>query len=329
MKVSIIIPVYNVAPYIEMCLDSVISQTYKGEIECILVDDCGTDDSVAICEKVISKYNGPISFRIIHHEHNRGLSAARNTGIEASSGDWLYFLDSDDWIIPECIELMVDCLKKYPDSEMVFAGAKSSDGSFEYMMNYENKDLPPYSNNPVWIKRAMLFNVLNVTAWNKLVSKQLITQNKCYFAEGYIHEDEIWNFLLPRYLNKISICKHNTYQYLIRGNSIMTCESDAIRFKNRAIQLKEQINIVPSINKSFYLQKLWQELITLYRKASNEESKQVIKTILWKLLGKTNLQMAPVIFFSALMPYCFFNIRAVNWFFSKYDRRPNDVPPVI
>ena len=80
-SISIIIPIYNVEPYIASCLHSVMAQTYTGSIECILVDDCGQDDSIGVAKKVIANYQGPIRFHILHHEHNRGLSAARNTGM--------------------------------------------------------------------------------------------------------------------------------------------------------------------------------------------------------------------------------------------------------
>ena len=95
-KVSIVIPVYNVEPYIEECLQSVMRQSYRGEIECILIDDCGTDNSMGIAVQLIEEYNGPIDIKVMHHEHNQGLSAARNTGIDAACGDYIYFLDSDD-----------------------------------------------------------------------------------------------------------------------------------------------------------------------------------------------------------------------------------------
>lgn len=71
MKISIIVPVYNVEQYIKECFDSIAAQTYKGEIECIFVDDCGQDDSVAILEKLIAEYHGPMQFSIVHHEHNK------------------------------------------------------------------------------------------------------------------------------------------------------------------------------------------------------------------------------------------------------------------
>ena len=118
MKVSIIIPVYNVSPYIERCIKSVMNQTYQ-DIECILVNDASPDDSIDIAKLLIENYDGPIQFQILSHGHNRGLSAARNTGIDASTGDYLYFLDSDDEITPDCIKLLMDEVKKYPNVEMV------------------------------------------------------------------------------------------------------------------------------------------------------------------------------------------------------------------
>lgn len=105
MNVSIIIPIYNVASYIEECLRSVMLQTYQGKMERLMVDDCGTDDSIAIAEKMIANYSGPIKFQIMHHEYNRGLSAARNIGTLQATGGYLYYLDSDD-------EITIDCIKK-------------------------------------------------------------------------------------------------------------------------------------------------------------------------------------------------------------------------
>ena len=111
MKISIIVPVYNVEPYIEDCLKSVAAQTYNGEIECIIVNDCTPDDSCAVIERFINGYDGAIDFKLLHHTVNRGLSAARNTGIDAATGDYIYFLDSDDEIMPECIEVLAEPLK--------------------------------------------------------------------------------------------------------------------------------------------------------------------------------------------------------------------------
>ena len=98
MKISVIIPVYNVAPYIAACLQSVMRQTAQAALECILVDDCGPDNSMEVVNETLKSYNGPVDFKIVRHTQNRGLSAARNTGMAAATGDYIYFLDSDDEI---------------------------------------------------------------------------------------------------------------------------------------------------------------------------------------------------------------------------------------
>ena len=106
ITISLIIPVYKVSAYIERCLKSVIKQTYN-HFECILVDDASPDDSIAKCERMIEEYDGPIQFRILHHQQNKGLSVARNTGIDAATGDYILFIDSDDLISNDCVEKLM------------------------------------------------------------------------------------------------------------------------------------------------------------------------------------------------------------------------------
>ena len=235
MQVSIIIPVYNVAPYIEKCLQSVMAQTYSESMECLLVDDCGRDESMTIAEHCIEEYKlknrqNSIEFHILHHSKNRGLSAARNTGIENARGEWLYFLDSDDWIIPECIGLMMQRVKQYPKSEAVFAGAFNS----RCWMDYEKKDLPDYSENRRWIQDALLQRTyLCMTAWNKLIKKSFIVCNHCFFKENLILEDELWNLLLAQNLSCLSIVKLNTYHYVDNSQSIIAeIDKDAVWDRN-------------------------------------------------------------------------------------------------
>lgn len=219
--ISIIVPTYNVAPYIRKCLESVASQTYNGHMECLIVDDCGQDNSIHIAEEFINGYKGPIDFRIIHREKNGGLSAARNTGICEAKGEYLYFLDSDDWIIPECIELMVECLRKYPEAEVVQAGARVEGKGFKWM-DFEKKKLPEYSYDQEWIKKAFCARTfLNMTAWNKLLKRSFVLDNNLFFEEGVIHEDEILNIQLAIYTTKLAICSRNTYVYFCRDSSIM------------------------------------------------------------------------------------------------------------
>jgi glycosyltransferase involved in cell wall biosynthesis len=110
-KVPIIIPVYNFESYIERCLLSALNQTYQN-IEIILVDDCGQDNSMSVARRVAENHPNGHKIIFLKHEQNRGLSATRNTGINAATGDYVYFFDSDDEITLDCIETLVKPLEK-------------------------------------------------------------------------------------------------------------------------------------------------------------------------------------------------------------------------
>lgn len=119
-KLAPMFGVYNVEKYVAECLNSVISQTYDhSKIECIIVNDCTTDDSMDIVYEIIKKYDGGMSFIICRHEHNEGVSAARNTGIELAKGNYIFFIDSDDYIYPNSLELLLNASKIYGYSDMV------------------------------------------------------------------------------------------------------------------------------------------------------------------------------------------------------------------
>ena len=113
IKVSIIIPVYNVEPYIEECLNSIANQTVTEGLECIIVDDCGKDNSAALAKRFVEGYHGNVRFSFIQRAENGGLSATRNTGMKAARGEYLYFLDSDDYLIPSAIEKLVSIADRY------------------------------------------------------------------------------------------------------------------------------------------------------------------------------------------------------------------------
>ena len=231
-SISIIVPVYNVASYVLECLNSVANQTYEGVIECLIIDDCGNDNSIQIAESFIYGYEGNIDFKIIHRQFNGGLSAARNTGIRAAIGEYLYFLDSDDEMTSDCLELMLNQLDKHPHAECVFAGAIPTKG-YEWM-SYSNKNLPEYSNNPEWIMATMSCRyLLNMTAWNRLINHKFLLQNNLFFEEGYIHEDELWSLELSIRLHEIAICPHDTYIYQVRGRGIISKEDDNKMFNNK------------------------------------------------------------------------------------------------
>lgn len=210
-SISVIIPVYNVAPYIIRCLESVLAQTYK-DYEVILVDDRGTDNSRALAQAFISERRLE-GWRIVRHEKNRGLSAARNTGIDMACGRYLYFLDSDDAITPECLSLLAAhvgtgadlIMAKYDNIPQETTFPHFGDGvvgKLELIQKYEREELP-------W------------NAVNKLLSKDFITKNALYFCEGILSEDLLWNFFVLKHVHSACLVNRTTYHYYMNAGSIM------------------------------------------------------------------------------------------------------------
>jgi len=217
--ISIIVPIYQVEAYIEDCLSSIVSQTYQGQIECILIDDCSKDRSMEIAIHFIGNYCGPISFRIITHKTNRGLSAARNTGIKAAKGDYLLFLDSDDMITSFCIEKLADCLNE-KEYDMV-CGAFKVIGGYKNWWSDGYKQILFQSSNPHEIVQLYTSYKLYEMAWNKLINKQLLLNHNLLFQEGIFVEDQLWSMLLINQLSSIKTIIDVTYFYRQHGESIM------------------------------------------------------------------------------------------------------------
>ena len=212
--VTIVIPIYNVEPYISDCLQSVMRQTYKGPLECILVDDCGTDKSIEIAQNMIAEYNGPIEFKVLHHEHNRGVSAARNTGIDAAKGDYVCFLDGDDWISDDCIEKLVQPLQNEVFDIVI--------GDYElvgYAPYHLVLSLPEGSYHEKGVSKVFCNEGVYVMPWNKLYSKEFLNRNRLRFEEGKKAEDEIFAFDISCFEKSYYVVKSVTYYYRMREGS--------------------------------------------------------------------------------------------------------------
>lgn len=256
LRISIVIPVYNVERYIERCVHSVINQTYSGEMECILVDDCGKDKSMAIAERMITEYRGDIVFQILHHDHNRGLSAARNTGIDATSGDYIYFLDSDDELPLNAIQLLVNEVEKHPNVEMV-QGALKSDVYQDYydiscFKHYQ------YTEDNGWIRRNYycVGKTIPVNGVNKLIKLDFLRRNRLYFKEGIIHEDEHWMFYLVKYLKSMAFVFSPTYIRYLNEGSITTTSTNEKKAKHMGIIVLDWLDHIDRISIKCQIQKI-------------------------------------------------------------------------
>ena len=222
IKVSIVIPVYNVSDYIERCVKSVMSQTYAN-IECILVDDVTPDNSIEIFNSLVADYKGPIVFKVLRHEKNRGLSAARNTGTDVATGDYIYYLDSDDEITKDCISLLVGNVLNHPGIEMVQGGIVAIPYQTHYDINpFKEID---YIEDNVWLRRHYYTfgKVIPLNAWGKLIKLSFIKEYTLFFKEGLLYEDEHWMFFVVKVLQKYGFVHRDTYiHYGGTTGSIMT-----------------------------------------------------------------------------------------------------------
>jgi glycosyltransferase involved in cell wall biosynthesis len=234
MKVSIIIPVYNVEPYIERCLLSALNQTYE-DIEIILVDDCGQDKSMEIAEEIVAGHIRSGRVKMLKHSQNRGLSAARNTGIEAGTGEYVFFLDSDDEITPNCIERLASfaCEQK-PD--FVIANVRAIGHPEHDFVPIKLTDMLLTGNAEIF--RRYLNWELHPTAWNKLINKEFLLNHRLFFKEGILYEDTLWSFMLANHAETVRVVADYTYNYYYRENSItaIDCEK-SLSHKLLAYQL--------------------------------------------------------------------------------------------
>ena len=184
-----------------------MAQTYTGIMECILVDDCGTDKSMAVAEQLIADYHGNIRFRMLPHTHNRGLAAARNTAVEAATGDFIVHVDSDDWIEPNMIESLV-AKQQETGADIVSCNA---------VAHFETQDL--LWEEPVYpSKDEMMHSVIQMTLdhviWRRLIRTSLYKNNNISAVEGInIGED---HYTLPRllfYAESFAKCDEVLYHY--------------------------------------------------------------------------------------------------------------------
>lgn len=225
-NISILIPVYNVEQYIGRCIQSVMEQTYTGKMECILVDDCGTDDSIAIAEQLIADYKGSISFTILHHAHNRGLAAARNTAVDAAKGEFIIHVDSDDWIEPNMVEELV--MKQIE----TYADIVSCNAIAHYPDREEQLTEPDYASKDEMM-RSILLLTLDHVIWRRLIRASLYRDNHISAVEGVnIGED---HYTLPRllfYSDSFAKCDQALYHYnCMNVNSYVQSSQNTFNFK--------------------------------------------------------------------------------------------------
>ncbi len=211
--VSVIVPVYNVADCLERCLDSVLGQTLRN-IEVLLVDDGSTDESGAMCDRCAERDS---RVRVFHKE-NGGLSDARNYGIERAKGDYLLFVDSDDYITPDAAEYLLSLITKHgvklsasANTIIQPSGRVEPYGEFDGDEKLTSKDA---------MTRILYDEGLTVSAWAKLYHKSLFETVR--YPVGKAFEDAGTTYSLIMQCDCIALGGKSTYYYVRRADSIVT-----------------------------------------------------------------------------------------------------------
>lgn len=235
--VSIIIPIYNVKNYLNKCIDSVLAQSYT-DLEIILVDDGSIDGSALICEEYAKKDS---RIRVIHKK-NGGLSDARNVGTEIATGEWIYYLDSDDWIYPEAIKTLFDFAIKN--------NCPIVQGNLYYAypdhLLYRTSTEKEKQNNILSTKDAIRELIINDRiknfAWGKLYKSDFVKD--ILFPVGKFFEDSFWQHKIVDRCNRYGVVDTPLYYYRQRPDSISGTSSE--RLKDLVEGNKERMTFIVS-----------------------------------------------------------------------------------
>lgn len=206
--ISVIVPIYNVEPYLRQCIDSILAQTYRN-LEIILVDDGSPDDCPAICNEY-AKIDSRIK---VIHKKNGGLSDARNAGLDIAIGEYIGFVDSDDWIMPDMFEYLLQGILGYK-AEISYCGFINV---HETWLDYQNEQTDKVYTTETALNE-LFFDRLKNFAWNKLYKAEL--WKKVRFPAGRNFEDILTMYKLFEQAKRIAILKEPKYYYRIRNNGI-------------------------------------------------------------------------------------------------------------
>ncbi len=273
--ISVIVPVYNVEKYLERCINSIANQTYK-DIEIILVNDGSTDGSLEICRKYAAADN---RIQVID-KPNGGLSSARNAGIAVAKGEYIGFVDSDDYIRPDMYEKLYSRITA-AEADIAVCGYR--------WVDEKGVDLPGYasivedevcSKDEIFVKFTNNNYFYYVTAWNRLYKKRLFDSVK--FPEGKLHEDEFTAHLFYDRCEKIACCKDRLYNYVQRADSIMSSVYSHTRLDALEAFIQRMEYFVSKgkyTEAEFWLNSMVFTLMVAENKLSEDKSKKKINSL--------------------------------------------------
>ena len=298
-KVSVLVPFYNVEKYVGRCVESLFSQTYSN-IEYVFVNDCTPDNSMDIINEYIDKFNVRNKCVIINHEVNKGISASRNDCLDNATGDYILFIDSDDYIDKDMVELLV---KAAIENNADISGCG-------YIEEYKDRsvEMPQrYTNNHVEMMRAITLLTIKGVMWKLLIRRSIVEENQVRFipdntmVDDYLFCCQV--FFYAKRFASVDKCMYHYIQYNPNNYSKtrefnITSQAKAIikteefykengvyeLVKDELLQRKFISKLPLLLNKNCYNVKLWRELFP--------ESNNIWKKMKFSFKQKTLFQLA-------------------------------------
>jgi glycosyltransferase involved in cell wall biosynthesis len=321
LSVSIIIPVYQVEDYIERCIESIIRQTYDhSKIECILIDDCGPDQSICLAKRCIDEYKGDIHFIIVHNEHNCGQSESRNNGLNIATNSYVYFLDSDDYLTSDCIEKLVSVIRDNPKVEVVMANHIDKRNGKSISTNR----IPRTMINNKELMKLFFLATIPCMVWNLLISRALIERGHLRFKSGIVYEDNLWSFKLFRDVNSFVFISDITLIYEMNPHSIVNNDEqkeDERRLKSLVIVLNELYNNIDSCNYEGIIIYMTTLLLGLIDRMNNNKSDVALRkeaSLIRNMMLKRTFRDCRFILFTFVFFMC--HIIRISFFRKQYQR---------
>ena len=240
MKYSVIIPVYNVEKYIDRCLKSIISQNYD-DLEIIVIDNGSTDSSGSICDTYASEYSN-IS---VYHIENHGVGSARNFGLSKARGEFIYFVDSDDYLVGNLFADFADKLVSDLDL-VVFSYYNSFEEDLTEKSRTE-KSLPfkgSYDKDGfIKIFKELFLSDMLYTVWNKIYRREFLLENNLSFEQYELGEDVRFNLNAYRNVNKVYLSQDSYYVYVIgrKGSAMSSYNPKRLQYQLQELELVDSL----------------------------------------------------------------------------------------
>lgn len=251
--ITVAIPLYNSEKYIRQCLTSVLKQSYK-DIEILIINDCCTDNSIDVINSIISENPSPITIRIVNQEKNMGVGMARNRAIKEAQSDYIYFMDSDDTITPDCLEKLYNAISQHHSDMVIGSFCYCNEDNNSKKNNIYEGAIITNNNDFFRYKYAYTEDALfGFSIFNTLFNVRFLQENNLLFRSLRRGEDHIFFLDMMAILSSCVILPDITYNYIQRAGSLSSFEA------RQTIPAEEVVKSVNNLKIEWDIIQQWQD----------------------------------------------------------------------